>query len=112
MVGLSPTGPFAAPTAGTSQTMLNFERASLNRKLTSMCLLAASSALLVAYLAFACGTVLDHRRTQGAQLAALAARVLPRTGVADLALAEVPADGAGLVVPLPQRRRWALRRGR
>jgi methyl-accepting chemotaxis protein len=72
MVGLSPTDPFAAPTAGTSQTMLNFERASLNRKLTSMCLLAASSALLVAYLAFACGSVLDHRRTQGAQLAALA----------------------------------------
>ncbi|WP_036173799.1 response regulator [Massilia sp. 9096] len=53
--------------------MLNFERASLNRKLTSMCLLAASSALLVAYLAFACGTVLDHRRAQNAQLAALAA---------------------------------------
>jgi signal transduction histidine kinase/CheY-like chemotaxis protein len=52
--------------------MLNFERASLNRKLTSMCLLAASSALLVAYLAFACGTVLGHRRTQTAQLAALA----------------------------------------
>jgi len=52
--------------------MLNFERASLNRKLTSMCLLAASSALVVAYLAFACGTVIDHRRTQSAQLAALA----------------------------------------
>jgi hypothetical protein len=44
------------------------------------------------------------------QLAALAARVLPRAGVADLALAEVPADGPGLPVPL--RRRWALRRGR
>ena len=33
--------------------MLNFERASLTQKLTSMCLLATASALLVAYLAFA-----------------------------------------------------------
>ncbi|MDP9466442.1 MAG: SseB family protein [Actinomycetota bacterium] len=47
-----------------------------------------------------------------AQLAALAARVLPRAGVPDLALAEVPADGPGLPVPLRRRRRWVLRRGR
>jgi hypothetical protein len=45
-----------------------------------------------------------------AQLAALAARVLPRAGAADLALAEVAADGPG--VPVPLRRRWGLRRGR
>jgi SseB protein N-terminal domain len=45
------------------------------------------------------------------QLAALAARVLPRTGVPDLALAQVGAEGPGAPVPLPRRRRW-LRRGR
>lgn len=47
-----------------------------------------------------------------AQLAALAARVLPRAGVADLALAEVPADGPGVPVPVRRRRRWGLRPGR
>jgi hypothetical protein len=46
------------------------------------------------------------------QLAALAARVLPRAGVADLALAEVPADGPGIPVPVRRRRRWTLRPGR
>jgi signal transduction histidine kinase/DNA-binding response OmpR family regulator/HPt (histidine-containing phosphotransfer) domain-containing protein len=52
--------------------MLNFERASLTQKLTSMCLLATASALLVAYLAFAWTSVLDHRRTENTQLTALA----------------------------------------
>ncbi len=47
-----------------------------------------------------------------AQLAALAARVLPRTGVPDLAVAEVPAEGPGVPVPLRGPRRWWLRRGR
>lgn len=47
-----------------------------------------------------------------AQLAALAGRVLPKTGVPDLALAEVAAEGPGQPVPLPRRRRWSLRRGR
>ena len=46
------------------------------------------------------------------QLAALAARVLPRAGVPDLALAEVPASGPGVDVPLRRRRRWGLRRDR
>lgn len=45
------------------------------------------------------------------ELAALAARVLPRAGVADLALAGVPADGPGVPVPV-RRRRWSLRPGR
>lgn len=48
-----------------------------------------------------------------AALAALAARVLPRTGDADLALAVVPADGPGLPVPVERapagRRRWGRR---
>lgn len=57
------------------------------------------------------GVVADGPLTP-AELAALAARVLPRTGVPDLALAEVPADGPGHEVPLPRRRRWVLRRGR
>lgn len=61
--------------------------------------------------------VVAERSFTFAQLAALAARVLPRAGVADLALAEVPADGPGVVVPgvvgpVRARRRWALRRGR
>lgn len=46
-----------------------------------------------------------------AALAALAGRVLPRTGVPELAVAEVPADGPGVPVPL-RRRRWSVRRGR
>ncbi len=47
-----------------------------------------------------------------ARLAALAARVLPRAHVPDLAVAELPADGPGVPVPLRRRRRWAVRRGR
>ena len=57
------------------------------------------------------GVVADHALTP-AQLAALAARVLPRAGVADLALAQVPADGPGRPVRLRPRRRWVLRRDR
>ena len=41
--------------------MLNLERSSLNRKLTSMCLQAAASALLVVYVAFAVATVTGQR---------------------------------------------------
>jgi len=52
--------------------MLNFERASLTQKLTSMCVLATASALLVAYLAFAWTQVTDHRRTENTELTALA----------------------------------------
>lgn len=57
------------------------------------------------------GVVADGELSPG-QLAALAARVLPRAAVADLALAEVPADGPGVPVPLARRRRWGLRRAR
>ena len=55
--------------------MPNVERSSLNQKLTRMCLLASASALAVAYLAFAVGSVLSHRHAQSAQLSALAAVV-------------------------------------
>jgi hypothetical protein len=47
-----------------------------------------------------------------AALAALAGRVLPRAGVPELAVAEVPADGPGVPVPLRRRRGWSVRRGR
>jgi two-component system sensor histidine kinase/response regulator len=47
-------------------------RSSLNQKLTRMCMLAAASALLVAYLAFAVSAVLSHRRAESRQLSALA----------------------------------------
>ena len=52
--------------------MPKLERSSLNQKLTNMCLLAAASALLVAYLAFAVTSVLAHRRAESMQLSALA----------------------------------------
>jgi len=57
--------------------MLNLERSSLNGKLTSMCLLAAASALLVAYLAFAMATVFGQRRAEAQALDALAAVLAP-----------------------------------
>jgi signal transduction histidine kinase/DNA-binding response OmpR family regulator/HPt (histidine-containing phosphotransfer) domain-containing protein len=53
--------------------MLNLERSSLNRKLTSMCLQAAASALLVVYVAFAAATVAGQRRAERQELEALAA---------------------------------------
>jgi signal transduction histidine kinase/DNA-binding response OmpR family regulator/HPt (histidine-containing phosphotransfer) domain-containing protein len=53
--------------------MLNLERSSLNRKLTSMCLQAAASALLVVYVAFAVATVTGQRRAERQELDALAA---------------------------------------
>ncbi|MFL6634434.1 MAG: response regulator [Massilia sp.] len=53
--------------------MLNLERSSLNRKLTSMCLQAAASALLVVYVAFAVTTVAGERREERQELDALAA---------------------------------------
>jgi signal transduction histidine kinase/DNA-binding response OmpR family regulator/HPt (histidine-containing phosphotransfer) domain-containing protein len=60
--------------------MLNLERSSLNRKLTSMCLQAAASALLVVYVAFAVTTVAGARREERQELAALAA-VLAQGGL-------------------------------
>jgi signal transduction histidine kinase/DNA-binding response OmpR family regulator/HPt (histidine-containing phosphotransfer) domain-containing protein len=53
--------------------MLTLERSSLNRKLTSMCLQAAASALLVVYVVFAVATVAGQRRAERQDLDALAA---------------------------------------
>jgi signal transduction histidine kinase/DNA-binding response OmpR family regulator/HPt (histidine-containing phosphotransfer) domain-containing protein len=58
--------------------MPTFERSSLSQKLTSMCLLSATSALLVAYIVFALASVAEHRRSEVADLGALA-QVLARS---------------------------------
>ncbi len=60
--------------------MQTLERSSLNRKLTSMCLQAAASALLVVYVAFALATVTGQRREERQELEALAA-VLAQGGL-------------------------------
>lgn len=57
------------------------------------------------------GVVAEQALTPAA-LAALAARVLPRVGVPELSLTEVPPDGPGVPVGLRRRGRWLLRRGR
>jgi two-component system sensor histidine kinase/response regulator len=60
-------------------TMPTFERSSLSHKLTTMCLLSAASALLIAFAAFALATVgSEHRRNETAGLSALA-QVLARS---------------------------------
>jgi signal transduction histidine kinase/DNA-binding response OmpR family regulator/HPt (histidine-containing phosphotransfer) domain-containing protein len=58
--------------------MPTFERSSLNQKLTSICVLSAASALLVAYTVFATTSVFEHRRNEAAELGALA-QVLARS---------------------------------
>jgi two-component system sensor histidine kinase/response regulator len=58
--------------------MPTFERSSLSHKLTTMCLLSAASALLIAFAAFALATVAEHRRNETAELSALA-QVLARS---------------------------------
>jgi signal transduction histidine kinase/CheY-like chemotaxis protein/HPt (histidine-containing phosphotransfer) domain-containing protein len=55
-----------------------FERSSLSQKLTTMCLLSAASALVVAYFAFVTTSVTEHRRNEAAELSALA-QVLARS---------------------------------
>ena len=57
-----------------------FERSSLSQKLTTMCLLSAASALVVAYYAFVTTSVTAHRRNEAAELSALA-QVLARSSL-------------------------------
>jgi signal transduction histidine kinase/DNA-binding response OmpR family regulator/HPt (histidine-containing phosphotransfer) domain-containing protein len=52
--------------------MLNFERSSLNQKLTIMSLMSAATALLVVFAAFAVTSVLNHRSDEGMQLSSFA----------------------------------------
>jgi signal transduction histidine kinase/DNA-binding response OmpR family regulator/HPt (histidine-containing phosphotransfer) domain-containing protein len=52
--------------------MLNFERSSLNHKLTIISLLSTGMALLVVFFAFAVTSVLNHRKDEGMQLSSFA----------------------------------------
>ena len=52
--------------------MLNFERSSLNQKLTIISLLSTGTALLFVFIAFAVASVLNHRKDEGMQLSSFA----------------------------------------
>ena len=52
--------------------MLNFERSSLNQKLTIISLLSTGIALLFVFIAFAVTSVLNHRKDEGMQLSSFA----------------------------------------
>jgi signal transduction histidine kinase/DNA-binding response OmpR family regulator/HPt (histidine-containing phosphotransfer) domain-containing protein len=52
--------------------MLNFERSSLNHKLTIISLLSTGMALVVVFAAFAVTSVLNHRKDEGMQLSSFA----------------------------------------
>jgi two-component system sensor histidine kinase/response regulator len=52
--------------------MRNFERSSLNQKLTTMALVSAATALLVVFVAFAVTSVLSHRKDESMQLSSFA----------------------------------------
>ena len=52
--------------------MLNFERSSLNQKLTIMSLMSAATALLVVFGAFTVTSVVNHRSDEGMQLSSFA----------------------------------------
>jgi two-component system sensor histidine kinase/response regulator len=52
--------------------MLNFERSSLNQKLTIISLLSTGTALLFVFIAFAVTSVLNHRKDEGMQLSSFA----------------------------------------
>jgi signal transduction histidine kinase/ActR/RegA family two-component response regulator len=54
------------------EAMLNFERSSLNHKLTIISLLSTGMALLVVFVAFAVTSVLNHRKDEGMQLSSFA----------------------------------------
>jgi signal transduction histidine kinase/DNA-binding response OmpR family regulator/HPt (histidine-containing phosphotransfer) domain-containing protein len=62
--------PFIVPPAGFA--MLNFERSSLNKKLTIISFLSTGTALLFVFVAFAVTSVLNHRKDEGMQLSSFA----------------------------------------
>jgi two-component system sensor histidine kinase/response regulator len=62
--------PFIVPPAGFA--MLNFERSSLNQKLTIISFLSTGTALLFVFVAFAVTSVLNHRKDEGMQLSSFA----------------------------------------
>jgi two-component system sensor histidine kinase/response regulator len=52
--------------------MLNFERSSLNKKLTIISFLSTGTALLFVFVAFTVTSVLNHRKDEGMQLSSFA----------------------------------------
>jgi two-component system sensor histidine kinase/response regulator len=52
--------------------MMNFERASLNQKLTAIAVCSTTTALVLVFAAFAATTVLEHRKDEAMQLSAYA----------------------------------------
>jgi signal transduction histidine kinase/CheY-like chemotaxis protein len=52
--------------------MMNFERSSLNQKLTIIAFLSTGTALLFVFIAFAVTSVLNHRKDEGMQLSSFA----------------------------------------
>ncbi|SFC52513.1 response regulator [Massilia yuzhufengensis] len=65
--------------------MPNFERSSLNQKLTIISLLSTATALLFVFAAFAATSVLNHRKDEATQLATFA-QVIGATSTDDLLL--------------------------
>ena len=65
--------------------MPNFERSSLNQKLTIISLLSTATALLFVFLAFAVSSVIHHRQAEAMQLASFA-RVIGAASAGDLLL--------------------------
>ena len=67
--------------------MPNFERSSLNQKLTILSLLSTATALLFVFAAFAVSSVINHRQDEGMQLASFA-RVIGAASASDLLLVD------------------------
>ena len=60
------------PTNKKAPAMLNFERSSLNKKLTIISFLSTGTALLFVFVAFTVTSVLNHRKDEGMQLSSFA----------------------------------------
>ena len=90
----------AVPTAGIA--MPNFERSSLNRKLTIISLLSTATALLFVFGAFAVTSIHNHRKDEAVQLAAVA-RIIGAACAGDLLLVDRKQAGATLSALEAQR---------
>ncbi|MEW7850361.1 response regulator [Massilia aurea] len=82
--------------------MPNFERSSLNRKLTIISLLSTATALLFVFAAFAVTSIHNHREDEAVQLAAFA-RVIGAACAGDLMLVDRKQAGATLSALEAQR---------
>lgn len=82
--------------------MPNFERSSLNQKLTLISLLTTATALLFVFAAFAVTSVASHRKAEAMQLASFA-RVIGAASAADLLLLDRRRADATLAALASQR---------